>query len=141
MRTQTKTCTKCLKAKPLSEFHKDASKRDGLYSSCKHCVSVYHRKHHAGHPEWIHTRLWRTYGITLTDYDEMLESQGGGCAICGKTAEENDRRLCVDHDHETGEIRGLLCTQCNHALGLLQDSPEICKQAMLYLQPQEQTGQ
>lgn len=73
------------------------------------------------------------YGITLTEYDELLEEQGDHCIFCGKTPAENGSRLCVDHDHETGEVRGLLCGNCNRALGLFQDSSEICRQDMLYL--------
>jgi len=73
------------------------------------------------------------YGITLADYDEMLEAQSGGCAICGKTSEENGKRLCVDHDHETDEVRGLLCDACNRGIGYLCDDSETCRQAMLYL--------
>lgn len=58
--------------------------------------------------------LIRTYGITLDQYNEMLEAQGGGCGICGKTPEEEGKALAVDHNHETREIRGILCQYCNH---------------------------
>ena len=60
--------------------------------------------------------LKRKYGMTLEDYERMLEAQGGVCAICGEPRPE-ERTLHVDHDHETGEIRGLLCFRCNNALG------------------------
>ena len=57
-----------------------------------------------------------TYGITQEQYEELLAKQGGGCAICGKTPEEEGRNLAVDHDHKTGEIFGILCTHCNKFL-------------------------
>lgn len=59
-------------------------------------------------------RLRRVYGISLVQYDEMLLQQGGGCAICDKTPEEEGKSLAVDHNHKTGEIRGILCAYCNH---------------------------
>ena len=63
---------------------------------------------------------WR-YGINISKYNQMLSAQNGGCAICNEV-NKNGRRLHVDHDHETGEIRGLLCHGCNAALGLLKEN-------------------
>lgn len=105
------------------------------------------RGYYAAHREKINTRRRRnrdkdrqaghilksTYGITLEDYGAILESQGRTCAICGRTPEENGKRLAVDHDHETGEVRGLLCVVCNIGIGMFQDSPEICNLAAQYL--------
>lgn len=73
------------------------------------------------------------YNITLADYDEMLEAQGGKCAICGRTPEEEGRRLSVDHDHKTGQVRGLLCRNCNAALGFFQDDFHLLRRAINYL--------
>jgi len=81
--------------------------------------------------------LQKLYGITVEDYAEMLEAQGGGCAICGIRGEDQNGRvknLAVDHDHATGAVRGLLCHLCNRALGLLQDSPEQLRRALQYLE-------
>lgn len=64
-------------------------------------------------------------------YDQLLAKQGGKCAICGEEA--NGNRLAVDHNHETGEIRGLLCHQCNTGLGSFRDNPQLLKQAIAYL--------
>lgn len=164
----TKTCTKCLKTKPLGKFGKSARARDGLQTQCKICRAAYSREYYAAHKEQcrkhgreyaaahkeekdIYNRQYyaehkeeqaicarrrhmRTYGISLTDYDEMLGAQDYTCAICGTTPEENGRRLSVDHDHETNKVRALLCSNCNAALGNLQDNPELCRLAMLYLQ-------
>jgi len=60
--------------------------------------------------------LKKKYGITVKQYDELLEKQNQCCAICDKHASEFKTRLAVDHNHVTGEIRGLLCTYCNHRL-------------------------
>lgn len=60
--------------------------------------------------------LKRRYGITLEQYDELLVRQDGKCAVCLKEAEEFNVRLAVDHDHKSGEIRGLLCRYCNHRI-------------------------
>jgi Autographiviridae endonuclease VII len=76
--------------------------------------------------------LKRTYGMTLDDYDAMLLSQNGVCAICGKPRPE-DRTLHVDHDHETGEIRGLLCFRCNNALGDFEEQYALFQRAADYL--------
>ena len=77
--------------------------------------------------------LKHEYGITKKQYDFMLASQGNSCAICGKTPKENGRGLAVDHDHETGAIRGLLCTNCNLGLGSFYDNPKVLLNAIAYL--------
>ena len=77
------------------------------------------------------THLKGTYGITIEDYYEMLESQGGSCAICdGGTSK---RYLACDHDHKTGEVRGLLCATCNKVLASVRDSQERLLKAADYL--------
>lgn len=76
------------------------------------------------------TKYMRQYGITLIDYEVMLESQGGGCAICSGAGKIN---LAVDHCHTTGKVRGLLCCQCNHLLGNANDDPTILANAIKYL--------
>lgn len=76
--------------------------------------------------------LRRKHGITLADFDRMLDEQHGVCAICGRLPRE-DISFHVDHDHETGRIRGLLCFKCNNALGDFEDQPEWLDQAAAYL--------
>ena len=63
----------------------------------------------------------------------MFDNQGGRCAICGKHQSELNRVLSVDHDHKTGNVRQLLCTKCNAAIGYLNDDPRLCEQAKQYL--------
>jgi hypothetical protein len=73
----------------------------------------------------------RAYGITVEDFDRMLEEQNGGCYICGQT--DANRALSIDHDHATGKVRGLLCSNHNRALGLLADDPDLVLAAHKYL--------
>lgn len=85
------------------------------------------------------SNLKRHYGITLEQYEAMGEAQGWKCAICGgaETTKDKDggpRRMPVDHNHKTGKIRALLCTQCNRGLGLFSDSIERLQAAAAYLQ-------
>jgi hypothetical protein len=78
------------------------------------------------------TYLKRTYGLTLAEYEEMLAQQEGGCAICGRKPSASIA-LHVDHDHATGQIRGLLCFRCNNSLGDLDDDPELLWAALKYV--------
>ena len=82
-------------------------------------------------------RLWqrknvfkKVYGISMAEYEAMFERQGGACAICKRTGVT----LCVDHCHLTGEVRGLLCSQCNSAIGFCSDDPTVLQAAAQYLQ-------
>lgn len=74
--------------------------------------------------------LKRKYGLTQKEYTEMLDKQKGVCAICGGVC---TRRLAVDHDHETGKVRGLLCNNCNRGLGHFQDNVGFLDAAIRYL--------
>lgn len=76
------------------------------------------------------TKYKQRYGITVDQYDQIFKNQNGACAICKKVS---DKRLVVDHDHVTLEIRGLLCGNCNTALGLLGDDIEALQAAIDYL--------
>lgn len=76
--------------------------------------------------------LRRTYGITLADYDEIVRSQNRLCALCGKPP--IDGLLRVDHCHDTGKIRGLVCHKCNGGIGLLGDDLESVRKAVAYLE-------
>jgi hypothetical protein len=73
----------------------------------------------------------RRYGITVEQYDAMYAAQDGACYICGEP--EIGRALSIDHDHITGKVRGLLCSNHNRALGLLADDPELLLKAHAYL--------
>jgi hypothetical protein len=127
----TKLCNLCKQEKDLSLFSVDSRSKSGYQTRCKECQSVV-KKEMALYYRTKH--LEYKYGITHEDYEAMLEQQGSKCAICGieeKYAE--NARLCVDHNHDTGEVRGLLCKKCNQAIGLFQDNPEFCEAGGRYL--------
>ena len=73
----------------------------------------------------------RRYGLTVAEYNRLLTEQQNVCFICKKT--NKHKMLCVDHDHETGQVRGLLCDLCNRALGLLHDDINLLRRAIGYL--------
>lgn len=75
----------------------------------------------------------RKYGITHDDYDLMYTDQKGKCLICERHQSDLKQRLCLDHNHATGEIRGLLCHQCNHGIGLFYENVNSLKRAITYL--------
>lgn len=71
--------------------------------------------------------LKKTFGLTVAAFDAIVAGQGGHCALC-----PSKNRLCVDHDHKTGRIRGVLCTVCNRAIAALGDSEEGLRRALAY---------
>jgi hypothetical protein len=86
-----------------------------------------------GYNGYVSKLKW-AYGLTFVEYEKLLEKQHFGCAICGRTQVENfKKRLCVDHCHATGKVRGLLCTRCNTALGQLGDTVESMTKVLNYL--------
>lgn len=119
----------------------DAAKCMGM------CMSHYnkHRWASGARPPSVNTasrraaRIKHRYGIAAAEYDAMLAEQGGRCAICREyptkrnTRAHWDGKLCVDHDHETGRIRGLLCNDCNLVAGYGK-SPVVLRAAANYLE-------
>lgn len=81
--------------------------------------------------------LKNRFGINLEQFNEMLAQQNNCCAICGKNQEDLKRYLSVDHCHQTGKVRSLLCNSCNAALGLFQESIEFLEKALNYLKKSE----
>jgi len=84
-------------------------------------------------------RLLQNYGITNQDYEQMLENQGFCCAGCGLHQNILEKKLHVDHDHVTGRVRGLLCGNCNRALGLVKDNLETLVRLHEYLEKSNAT--
>ena len=78
-------------------------------------------------------KMKREYGVSIEQYNALFTKQDGNCAICGKNQSVIERRLCVDHRHSDGKIRGLLCGKCNTALGLVDDSIDLLEDAIKYL--------
>lgn len=146
-----KFCPDCNKHKDISEFHKMSSHSDGLHVICKTCSSVRHKEYYEKNKEKLkanvrennkkphviankrNRNLQTNYGITEDKYQEMLSNQNGCCAICQVEQSELSYRLYVDHDHTTGEVRGLLCKHCNSGIGLFKDNKNILSKAIDYL--------
>lgn len=141
-----KTCNTCEELKPLDEFYKQPRMRDGHFNRCKLCDRVAARESMRRHREtrpaehaekravWARNARLRQYGLTTSQYDELLAEQDGKCAICGNVeAGAWGGRLPVDHDHVTGDVRGLLCHSCNGGLGQFGDDPERLLAAAAYL--------
>lgn len=135
-----KLCIDCGSMKSLSDFFKRKETASGYCSHCKVCHSAkYPRK--SLDPEIAKGYyLIHRYGISLDVYQRMLEKQKGTCAICEKPERIIDsrtkelRELSVDHNHYSGKIRGLLCHDCNIAIGHLQDDPNLFRKAIIYLE-------
>jgi hypothetical protein len=91
------------------------------------------------HAHYLKQRKWRAAGVDASRYQEMLREQGGVCAICHKPEKHKDglsgkaKDLAIDHDHNTGAVRALLCSACNTALGLFCDDPALLDAAKAYL--------
>jgi hypothetical protein len=134
-------CTKCKENKSIDNFWK---KKNGVYVSiCKKCSAKafkkystdtnYSRKRYWDNRDYERERhLIRKYGINFIDYKRILKQQMGVCAICG-IPEPEHKMFDVDHDHKTGKVRGLLCTNCNRMLGHARDNGVILRNAADYL--------
>lgn len=128
-----KDCGRCLKKLGQTEF--------GNSSWCKQCHRDYAKNHHIDNWKYRRDRqLQRRFGITQKEYDQMYADQDGRCFICRLSETKIDSRtgkaqnLCVDHSHETGKVRKLLCNRCNTALGLMEENVELYKQHLSYIE-------
>lgn len=119
----SKVCSQCNTRKPFDDYHRKSDSPDDRAGVCIDCKTKNRRAYHLSY----------TYDITEEHYFTLLDEQFGCCAVCGSDDETIGGHLHVDHDHETGDIRGLLCSNCNTGLGLLQDSPEVLQSAVRYL--------
>lgn len=147
----TKACNRCGEAKPLAEFPQNG--KGTIRPDCKRCHSarvnaysatrkdakrLYNAKYYAENKEWLTKAMRRRnkitrYGITPEQWVAMLDSQGGVCAACGTDVPHTAKGWHTDHCHETGKVRGILCANCNSALGFLGDSPERILALYVYL--------
>ena len=158
-----KRCKRCKAVKPLTEYYGAKGARDGHRPECKACSLAYRKRWYRdnraraiayvrawqqANPDRV--RAWRVrnrdrrneqmreihlrnkFGLTVDEYSRILQAQGGVCALC-EGAPTPRISLHVDHDHGTGEIRGLLCVRCNNALGLFREDPDLLKRAARYV--------
>jgi len=122
-------CNTCGKLKPFSKFYKNKNTKDGRRHDCKDCER--HR--------FKNSRLKWRFCIDLKEYSRMLLEQNSLCAICKRPERRIEKSgtsadLCVDHDHRTGRVRGLLCRTCNSMLGLANDDIDILLSGAVYLE-------
>ncbi len=135
-----KVCRDCSAEKSLDEFHPHGSTRDRLRPECKDCRSARSKERYRP-DEFQQYMRKRLYGLSREDYDALLARQGGVCAVCRRPSD----RMHVDHDHACCPtnrhqrktcgrcVRGLLCSNCNTALGLLGESVATLRSAAEYL--------
>lgn len=113
---EVKRCATCKETKSVTDFHKAGVR--GYFTYCKRCVSLRPRKRNDTPEQKRKWNVKRRYGITIEEAIQLLVDQGGLCAIC----REVPRRACIDHDHNTGKVRGILCHRCNVMAGAFDDS-------------------
>lgn len=140
-------CKRCQQEKPLTEFYTYGSKAGKRYHrwQCITCENKRSREYHKANRDRNLKRsrafTLARYGLSPEQYDEILFSQGGGCAICGSPPTPT-KALAADHDHtccpgkrSCGKcFRGLLCTSCNNGLGRFSDNAELLRKAANYLE-------
>ena len=140
----TKQCAPCGLIKSLSEFYNYKRSKDGKSYRCKTCDDLATKKWKADNPirsrQSARNRQKKlAYGIPHFGYELLLFGQNGRCLICGLLEKDNKiagstDSLSVDHCHTTMKIRGLLCNQCNRAIGMLKDDPVLLRKAAAYLE-------
>lgn len=141
MNMKLRRCTRCGAEKLLeADFYYSKNSKKRRNTICKLCVKEAARKHrrtNLHHVQNIERRSkWKNnYGINFTEtaYDRKFFEQKGCCMICGKHQLKFKDRLCVDHDHDTGQVRGLLCHLCNTLVGQLENRTETIAKARKYL--------
>ena len=153
-----KKCIKCGIKKDVLLFSVDKQKRDGRHPYCKKCISEYKREWYKKNREqhikqtiehrnanWFNAVIrhckrdarQRGYACCSATPDELKASYAGVCDICGKSEDENGRKLSMDHCHSTGIHRGFLCISCNRMLGLTGDNVSVLMKATEYLKQAE----
>lgn len=131
--TNSSYCPSCEKVKSIKEFNKDKQTFNGFSTYCKLCNNKKGKTRYKLHKdEYKSYGLIKKFGITLEDYNILLNNQDGVCAICEKS--QFGKALAVDHCHKTKVIRGLLCDSCNLGLGKFNDDKKLINKASKYLE-------
>ena len=129
-----KVCITCGENKYYLDFHSNKSFRDGVSSVCKPCHNLKVRKKYNPLKRKAY-KLKYLYGITLEEYESKLKTQGYGCAICKTNVPGGKGKyFYVDHDHITGQVRDLLCHNCNFVVGYAKEDTDILRAAINYLE-------
>lgn len=148
METLTQICCTCKQEKPLDAFRNERKRKNGKSSQCRLCRAEWYqnnlarerergRNWHKENPERSKRntqdfKLRKNFGITIEQYEQMLLEQQNLCAICQSPSE--GQALGVDHNHHTGQVRALLCSQCNFGLGHFKENPALLHAAVAYLE-------
>ncbi len=147
---RSKFCNTCKMERSLAQFRKDKGKKDGLSTQCSPCQKVRQREYYEKNREeiirksiewgkrnpdsvWKRWHKQRGINITREEQQKIFESQDGCCAICKTKWIEGMPILFLDHNHHTGDVRGLLCRNCNTGLGQFKDSVDALLAAIEYL--------
>lgn len=138
--SQTKVCCVCETRKSFNEFYNYQNKSDGKSYRCKECDEAASSSYRSRNSDRCITlqrvrTLKSKYNLEENSFSEMMNYQRGCCKICGESLYDplKDVQLSVDHNHETGEVRGLLCFNCNILLGAARDNITILEEAIKYL--------
>ena len=138
-----RTCKICNEAKPLTEFYQTVRNGEpyGYHENCKSC---YEKKQQENYDpiKKRNENLKRVYGIGIEEYNALLEKQNNRCAICESTDPKGRKSgrgggvdvFYVDHDHKTGNVRGLLCNICNRTMGYVGENSNVLEEMIKYLQ-------
>lgn len=133
-----KVCSTCKSTQPIDQYHRSRSTNDGLDPRCRSCRKAATARHNVDQAAKRTGHMLRLYGLTPEQYAAMFAEQDGRCAICLEpetmTYRGKVKALSIDHDHESGQVRGLLCAACNFAIGKLRDNPALLRAAADYLE-------
>lgn len=130
---KTRVCRTCNVEKPRSEFSPDYRSYHQIQTQCKACKRAWMKQDRINRPETYKHRDLNMYGLTIEKYKTLLKLQGGVCAICKGKEKTKRGYLHVDHNHETGKVRGLLCQNCNKGIGLFKEKESNLFWAIFYL--------
>lgn len=147
---ESKVCRRCNEEKAASDFRSSSRMKSGLESYCRECAIAKSAEWRALNPErrkeleaartrrtteerWA-VGLWVNYRIRPADYWLIHQQQNGKCAICGELEPRKRGMLHVDHCHDSNRVRGLLCQNCNFALGHMRDRTDLLRRAIEYLE-------
>lgn len=138
-----KKCSKCLELLPFTAFHRESRSPDGYHAWCQRCANVYRRDRYKKYPKYRATirarnkknyeadrkkhasrvriaELRRKYGISWEQYQAVLTAQSGICGLCESTSPGGRGQWHLDHCHDSGRMRGILCHNCNTSLGIYE---------------------
>lgn len=144
---ETKKCSKCGLTKHVEHFHIRKASKDGYTARCGKCINTKSLKTRIERPNQTReNNLKNRFNMSIEEYNVIFLKQRGRCAICSKPESNSDSKgnvkwLSVDHNHNTGDIRGLLCSSCNTGIGLLGDSVDTMKKAIKYLKERGSYGE